>query len=79
MKKSDNYYKHRPGGSRRRKIENRCSNCNKREDCKDRGKVVEWKHCRQFEVDALIVATEIMESKARIEEITGRVMQSCSD
>ena len=40
----------------RRKIENRCSNCIKRGECKDRGEVVEWVHCRQFEVDTVLAA-----------------------
>lgn len=45
------------------RIENRCSNCGKY-DCKARGEVVEWVHCRRFEVNPVVYAQEKLRREA---------------
>lgn len=46
------------------RVENRCSNCGKN-DCKDRGEVVEWMHCRRFEVSPVLIAQEKLRREAK--------------
>lgn len=61
------------------RIENRCSNCGKY-DCKDRGEVVEWKHCRSFEVSPVVYAQEKLRREAlrAAREAAKRNDSSCS-
>ena len=45
------------------KLENKCSTCARRDRCKDRGAVVEWKNCKDYKKDLLLEQTLIRKQR----------------